>query len=99
MKISNKGFATSTALYGLFALFVLILMFTFQVMRTNNNNSKDISNQIEREFSVCRNYKLTHDAYSSNTMYNTCLSCTRNPSATTKATCCEKGILTGSDCS
>ena len=46
MKLNNKGFAISTILYGLLALLIMILMITFEIMRTGNNNSKDLSNQI-----------------------------------------------------
>lgn len=46
MKLNNKGFAISTILYGLLALLIMILMLTFEIMRTSNNNSKDLSEKI-----------------------------------------------------
>ena len=46
MKLNNKGFAISTILYGLLALLILILMLTFEIMRTGSNNSKDLGSKV-----------------------------------------------------
>ena len=40
-KLNNRGFAISTALYGLLTLTILILVLIFQVNRTGSNNSKN----------------------------------------------------------
>ena len=53
-KLNNKGFAISTILYGLFILVILITMLIFQIMRTNNNNSKDLGKTIQEEFAIKR---------------------------------------------
>ena len=37
-KLNNRGFAISTALYGLLTLTILILVLIFQVNRTGSNN-------------------------------------------------------------
>ena len=47
MKLNNKGFAISTILYGLLTLLIMILMLTFEIMRTGNNNNKDLSDKIK----------------------------------------------------
>lgn len=54
MKLNNKGFAISTILYGLLALLILIVMLIFQVMRTNNNNSKELGASVQNDLEVCR---------------------------------------------
>ena len=41
MKLNNKGFAISTILYGLLSLLIMVLMMTFQAMRSNNINKND----------------------------------------------------------
>ena len=53
-KLNNKGFAISTILYGLLVLVILIIMLIFQIMRTNNNNSKDLGKTIQEEFAIKR---------------------------------------------
>lgn len=62
MKLNNKGFAISTILYGLLALVVLILMLIFAVMRSSNNNSKELGESINSELSVCREERLKYNA-------------------------------------
>lgn len=54
MKLNNKGFAISTILYGLLALLILIVMLIFQVMRTNNNNSKELGASVQEDLSKCK---------------------------------------------
>lgn len=83
MKLNNKGFAISTVLYGLFALLLLIVMLIFQIMRTGNNNAKDLSEQIEKEYQTCRSKKLTYDSCTGECSsekhdYEQCLSCARD---------------------
>lgn len=48
-KLNNRGFAISTALYGLLTLTILILVLIFQVNRTGSNNSKELGEQIQAE--------------------------------------------------
>ena len=61
MKLNNKGFAISTILYGLLALVVLILMLIFAVMRTSNNNSKELGESINAELTACRDERLKYN--------------------------------------
>lgn len=61
-KLNNKGFAISTILYGLFILVILITMLIFQIMRTNNNNSKDLGKTIQEEFAIKRYCKSNCDS-------------------------------------
>ncbi len=60
-KLNNRGFAISTALYGLLTLTILILVLIFQVNRTGSNNSKElgeeISHQLEERRTCINNYK------------------------------------------
>ena len=49
MKLNNKGFAISTALYGLLTLFIIILMLLFEIMRTGSNNSKQVGEDIQKQ--------------------------------------------------
>ncbi len=49
MKLNNKGFAISTALYGLLTLFIIILMLIFEIMRGGSNNSKQLGEDIQRD--------------------------------------------------
>ena len=54
MRLNNKGFAISTLLYGLLAILILVLMVTFKVMRSNSNNSKELSEKISIDLAKCR---------------------------------------------
>ena len=60
-KLNNRGFAISTALYGLLTLTILILVLIFQVNRTGSNNSKklgeEISHQLEERQKCINDYK------------------------------------------
>lgn len=60
-KLNNRGFAISTALYGLLTLTILILVLIFQVNRTGSNNSKElgeeISHQLEERQQCIKKYK------------------------------------------
>jgi len=60
-KLNNRGFAISTALYGLLTLTILILVLIFQVNRTGSNNSKElgeeISHQLEERQTCINDYK------------------------------------------
>lgn len=60
-KLNNRGFAISTALYGLLTLTILILVLIFQVNRTGSNNSKElgeeISHQLEERQKCIKDYK------------------------------------------
>lgn len=60
-KLNNRGFAISTALYGLLTLTILILVLIFQVNRTGSNNSKElgeeISHQLEERQECIKKYK------------------------------------------
>lgn len=61
MKLNNKGFAISTILYGLLALLILIVMLIFQIMRTANNNNKELSESISNELNLCREYRIKYN--------------------------------------
>ena len=60
-KLNNRGFAISTALYGLLTLTILILVLIFQVNRTGSNNSKELGEQIQAELDACRNERITYN--------------------------------------
>ena len=57
MKINNKGFAISTALYGLLSVLIIVLMLILQIARTTNTNNRDIASNIQKKLSVCEPYK------------------------------------------
>lgn len=61
MKLNKKGFAISTVLYGLLALLILIVMLMFQIMRTNNNNSKSLGKEIQKELNYCRAKRIVYN--------------------------------------
>lgn len=79
-KLNNRGFAISTALYGLLTLTILILVLIFQVNRTGSNNSKELGEQIQAELDK-RNACITkkkecgnnYDSTTCNVNYSTCL--------------------------
>ena len=79
-KLNNRGFAISTALYGLLTLTILILVLIFQVNRTGSNNSKELGEQIQAELDK-RNGCITkrkecgnsQDSTTCNVNYSTCL--------------------------
>ena len=58
MKLNNKGFAISTALYGLLTLFIIILMIIFQIYRTESNSSKDLSDEIQKQLDTTRQSRI-----------------------------------------
>ena len=58
MKLNNKGFAISTALYGLLTLFIIILMIIFQIYRTGSNSSKDLSEDIQKQLDTTREQRI-----------------------------------------
>lgn len=60
-KLNNRGFAISTALYGLLTLTILILVLIFQVNRTGSNNSKELGEQIQAELDACRDKRITYN--------------------------------------
>lgn len=60
-KLNNRGFAISTALYGLLTLTILILVLIFQVNRTGSNNSKELGEKIQAELDACRNERITYN--------------------------------------
>lgn len=60
-KLNNRGFAISTALYGLLTLTILILVLIFQVNRTGSNNSKELGEQIQAELDACREARITYN--------------------------------------
>lgn len=60
-KLNNRGFAISTALYGLLTLTTLILVLIFQVNRTGSNNSKELGEQIQTELDACRNERIIYN--------------------------------------
>lgn len=66
-KLNNRGFAISTALYGLLTLTILILVLIFQVNRTGSNNSKElgeeISHQLEERQKCINEYKNKEEDY------------------------------------
>ena len=64
MKLNNKGFAISTILYGLLALLILIVMLIFQIMRATNNNNKELSESINKELDMCREYRIKYNGCS-----------------------------------
>ena len=66
MKLNNRGFAISTLLYGLLAILILILMVTFKVMRSNNNNSKEMSDSVTTNLSTCRNERVNYQMCTEN---------------------------------
>ncbi len=79
-KLNNRGFAISTALYGLLTLTILILVLIFQVNRTGSNNSKELGEQIQAELdkrNVCIAQKKecdnSQDSTTCNANYSTCL--------------------------
>ena len=75
-KLNNRGFAISTALYGLLTLTILILVLIFQVNRTGSNNSKElgeeISHQLEERQECINTYKTSNESDKEET-YKTCL--------------------------
>jgi len=66
-KLNNRGFAISTALYGLLTLTILILVLIFQVNRTGSNNSKElgeeISHQLEERQKCINEHKNKEEDY------------------------------------
>ena len=60
-KLNNRGFAISTALYGLLTLTILILVLIFQVNRTGSNNSKELGEQIQAELDACREARIIYN--------------------------------------
>ena len=60
MELNNKGFAISSVLYGLLAVLILILMLIFAVMRSSNNNSKELGESIDSELSACRQERIKY---------------------------------------
>lgn len=75
-KLNNRGFAISTALYGLLTLTILILVLIFQVNRTGSNNSKElgeeISHQLEERQTCINDYKNSTQE-NAETEYKKCL--------------------------
>ena len=74
-KLNNRGFAISTALYGLLTLTILILVLIFQVNRTGSNNSKELGEQIQDELDICRKERITYNKTKTDenlTDYKTC---------------------------
>lgn len=76
-KLNNRGFAISTALYGLLTLTILILVLIFQVNRTGSNNSKElgeeISHQLEERQTCINNYKNSIKETKEEEDYKNCL--------------------------
>lgn len=72
-KLNNRGFAISTALYGLLTLTILILVLIFQVNRTGSNNSKELGEQIQAELDACRNERITYNKTKNLTNYKMCI--------------------------
>ena len=79
-KLNNRGFAISTALYGLLTLTILILVLIFQVNRTGSNNSKELGEQIQAELdnrNVCITQKKecenNQDSTNCTAEYSKCL--------------------------
>lgn len=75
-KLNNRGFAISTALYGLLTLTILILVLIFQVNRTGSNNSKELGEQIQNELDICRKERITYNKTKTDenlTDYKTCI--------------------------
>jgi hypothetical protein len=75
-KLNNRGFAISTALYGLLTLTILILVLIFQVNRTGSNNSKELGEQIQDELDICRKERITYNKTKTDenlTDYKTCI--------------------------
>lgn len=60
-KLNNRGFAISTALYGLLTLTILILVLIFQVNRTGSNNSKELGEKIQAELEACREARIIYN--------------------------------------
>ena len=60
-KLNNRGFAISTALYGLLTLTILILVLIFQVNRTGSNNSKELGEKIQAELDACREQRIIYN--------------------------------------
>lgn len=54
MRLDNKGFAISTALYGLLTLFIIILMLIFEIMRSGSNNAKQLGDEIQKNLDDTR---------------------------------------------
>ena len=61
MRVNNKGFAISTALYGLLMVFIIVLMLILQIMRTTNNNNKDIASNIQKKLDYCKTYRQNYN--------------------------------------
>lgn len=76
-KLNNRGFAISTALYGLLTLTILILVLIFQVNRTGSNNSKElgeeISHQLEERQTCINDYKNSIKETKEEEDYKNCL--------------------------
>lgn len=75
-KLNNRGFAISTALYGLLTLTILILVLIFQVNRTGSNNSKELGEEIshqleERQKCINKHKKSTQE--NAEAKYKKCL--------------------------
>lgn len=54
MRLNNKGFAISTALYGLLTLFIIILVLIFEIMRSGSNNAKQLGDEIQKNLDDTR---------------------------------------------
>ncbi len=61
MKLNNKGFAISTALYGLLAVLIIVLMLILQIARTTNTNNTDIASNIQKKLAVCEKYRTNYN--------------------------------------
>ena len=76
-KLNNRGFAISTALYGLLTLTILILVLIFQVNRTGSNNSKElgeeISHQLEERQKCINKHKNSIEETKEEEDYKNCL--------------------------
>lgn len=83
-KLNNRGFAISTALYGLLTLTMLILVLIFQINRTDNNNSKELGESIQMELEGIRACVVTKNLCENNReedcsiTYNSCINNIKN---------------------
>lgn len=87
-KLNNRGFAISTALYGLLTLTILILVLIFQVNRTGSNNSKELGEEISHQLEErqkCINEHKNFTQENAEAKYKKCLEKAKKSSVSANA--------------
>lgn len=53
-KLNNKGFAISTALYGLLIIVIILLAIILQTLKVGHDINKDAGESIKKELDTCK---------------------------------------------